>query len=60
MRSSIKTEIIAYFTDKDAHFAPSQIDWAMDLVEGTAHDVIVGWWAKQKEKKEERLRSYHE
>ena len=60
MRSSIRTEIIAYFTDRKAHFSPSQIDWAMGLVEGTAHDVIVDWWAKQKEKKEERLRSYHE
>lgn len=60
MRESIRTEIIAYFTDKEAHFSPSQIDWAMGLVEGTAHDVIIDWWAKQDANKEERLRAYYE
>lgn len=60
MRSNIRTEIITYFTDEDAHFAPSQIDWSMGLVAGTAHDVIVSWWAQMDAEREERLRSYHE
>lgn len=53
-------EVMAYFSDKEAHFAPSQIDWAMGLERGTAHDLIVEKWAIDKADASERLSVYHE
>lgn len=56
MNSGVKAEIIAYFSDQEAHFAPSQIDWAMNLIKGTAHRVIVDWWAEMNADGAERRR----
>lgn len=57
---ALTREVMAYFADKEAHFAPSQIDWAMGLATGTAHDVIVRKWASDKADASERLTGYHE
>lgn len=37
-------EVVAYFTDKEAHLAPSEIDVVMGLPSGRAHDIICLWW----------------
>lgn len=57
---ALTREVMAYFADKEAHFAPSQIDWAMGLASGTAHDIIVRKWARDRESDSGRLSSYHE
>lgn len=57
---ALTSEVMAYFTDRRAHFAPSQIDWAMGLERGKAHDIIVRKWAIDKADAKERLSDYHE
>ena len=59
-KSELMAEVMAYFSDREAHFAPSQIDWAMGLAKGTAHDLIVERWAIDKANAVERLHGYHE
>lgn len=56
----LTSEVMAYFTDRQAHFAPSQIDWVMGLERGKAHDIIVRKWAVDKADASERLSRYHE
>ncbi len=57
---SLMREVMAYFTDKEAHFPPSKIDWAMGLERGTAHDLIVRKWAIDKANASGRAANYHE
>lgn len=57
---SLTSEVMAYFTDRQARLAPSQIDWVMGLERGTAHDIIVRKWAIDKADAKERLSTYHE
>lgn len=57
---ALTREVMAYFDDREAHFAPSQIDWVMGLEQGKAHDIIVNKWAMDKADAAERLSIYHE
>lgn len=45
---SLTSEVMAYFADRQAHLAPSQIDCVMGLERGKAHDIIVRAWAVEK------------
>jgi len=47
-------EVMSYFDNPVVPFAPSQIDWAMGLRKGLAHDIIVRRWAREKERATER------
>lgn len=57
---SLTSEVMAYFADRQAHLAPSQIDCVMGLERGKAHDIIVRKWAVDKADSKERLSDYHE
>lgn len=57
---SLTSEVMAYFTDRQACLAPSQIDCVMGLERGKAHDIIVRKWAVDKADSKERLSDYHE
>lgn len=57
---ALTQEVMAYFSDKEAHFAPSEIDVVMGLPRGMAHDIIVRKWASDKADTSERLFTYHE
>ena len=57
---SLTSEVMAYFTDRQACLAPSQIDCVMGLERGKAHDIIVRKWAIDKADANERLSKYHE
>lgn len=57
---SLTSEVMAYFADRQAHLAPSQIDCVMGLERGKAHDIIVRKWAIDKADSKERLSTYHE
>lgn len=57
---SLTSEVMAYFTDRQAFLAPSQIDCVMGLERGKAHDIIVRKWAIDKADAKERLSTYHE
>lgn len=46
---ALTDEVMDYFDNEDAPFAPSHIDWAMGLRPGVAHDLIVRAWHKDKE-----------
>lgn len=48
--SSITDEVMSYFDNPRIPFAPSQIDWAMGLRKGLAHDLIVQRWLADKER----------
>lgn len=58
--NSLMREVMAYFSDREAPFPPSRIDWAMGLERGTAHDLIVRYWAIDKANASGRLAEYHE
>ena len=58
--TNLTDEVMAYFSDPEAHFAPSQIDWAMGLRKGMAHDIIVRKWGIDKAEHLERVSDSYE